>query len=136
MQNLFLLGYSSNEISLNYIPTKYQLNYGPCASTTGISSKTANIFCSLMTAEGPRRGTCSRLYNFSSNPPKTWWIWLNPDSNAISQSVICHVQNYYVSKISWGSNHKTHLPPTNRHKILNRLLISRPYRPNNCGNHV
>lgn len=86
-------------------------------------SKNTPLWSPPLTSKGPRRSSSSRINSPSGNPTKTWRLWHNT-YNSNSRPL---VQRHNLPNCGPGPlrSHYNwlYLPPTNRPKIINCLLI-------------
>lgn len=96
-----------------------------------IHSKNTIIWPSPMTPQSTRRSSNRRIHSPSSYSPKTRWLWHYTNNNPYTTNYLTPLLPLH-HPINMRNNHnKFNLPTSNRPKIPNRLLLSKPYRPSN-----
>lgn len=100
-----------------------------------IYSKNTTIWPSPMTTKSPCRSPNRRLHSTSSNSPKTRRLRHYPNNASHTNNknrYIYTIPNYLPLR---SNPSQPNMPPTDRFKITNRILINQPHRLSNRSNH-
>lgn len=98
----------------------------------GLPSQNATLWGTPMTPQSPRRSPHRWLHNSCSRPPKTRRLWHNTNNNPARAPHKRTMLPLHHLRPLRGGHDWVYLPPPDRSKIPNRLLIRRPHRPGCC----
>lgn len=101
--------------------------------STRLPSKNTTIWSTSLTPQSTRRSPHCRVNSTCRRTPKARRIWHNAnysDTRAPDKRTVLPI--YYSSPLRYCHN-RLNLPPTNRPKIPNCLLLCQPHRPSDRG---
>lgn len=102
----------------------------PVASLLGrLPSKNTTLWPSPMTTKSSCRSPNRRLNGLSSHSTKTWRVRHHPNNTNYTNDKDRHIYTIHRNILMRSNLSQPYMSTTDRPKIPNRLLISKPYGP-------